>query len=238
MPWASSPYVILGDDIVIKDIRLGNFYLSVIESLGMDYSKPKTHISASFFEFSKRLFFNGVEISPFPISGLRGTSSKYYLFTSFLLEQINRNWSFTGGVSAGVTSYLSMVKKLPSRFTRDIKSKSLVCELIIKIIRGDLPASDLVIGMKELGYPVKPFSNDYGISILQSIARVSFAKSNPASDIPSKNNRRFGDLALQIVLRLSGYLDHPESTEHDVALALNLITSLPICSVHGQMEEL
>jgi hypothetical protein len=203
----------------------------------MDYSIPKTHISVDFFEFSKRLFFKGQEVSPFPISALRGVSSKYYMFTSFLMEQINKDWSITGGVSAGVASYLSMVKKLPSRFTRDIKSKSLVCELIIKIIRGDLPASDLFIGMKELGYSVKPFSVDYGISILQSIARVSFAKSNPTSNIPSKNNRKLGDLALQIVLKLSGALDHPGFTEHDASLALDLIYVLPICSVHGQVEE-
>jgi len=203
----------------------------------MDYSKPKTHISDSFFEFSKRLFFKGEEISPFPISALRGVTGKYYMFTSFLMNQIDRNWSITGGVATGVTSYLSMIKKMPSRFVKDIHSKSVVCELIIKIIRGDLLASDLYLGMKELGYSVKPFSNDYGISILQSIARVSFAKSNPASDIPSKNNRRLGDLATNIVLALTGALDHPGLTEQDVSRALELIYALPICSVHGQVEE-
>jgi hypothetical protein len=46
------------------------------------------------FEFAKRIFYNGVEVSPFPISALQSTSSRSYLLIEVLMEAINRGWAF------------------------------------------------------------------------------------------------------------------------------------------------
>lgn len=61
-------------------------YFQVIKDLGVDISIPKTHISKDTFEFAKRLFHRGSEISPFPISALRESGKKYYFLTALLMN--------------------------------------------------------------------------------------------------------------------------------------------------------
>jgi hypothetical protein len=46
-------------------------YKGVLLTLGVEYSEAKTHSSKNFYEFAKRIFYNGVEVSPFPISALK-----------------------------------------------------------------------------------------------------------------------------------------------------------------------
>jgi hypothetical protein len=47
--WKGLPYALLGDDIVICDDEVAAMYLEVISSLGLEYSKAKTHKSLCFF---------------------------------------------------------------------------------------------------------------------------------------------------------------------------------------------
>jgi len=68
--WATSKYCILGDDIVFSDDLLAKKYLEVVGSLGVTFSEKKSHVSPIMFEFAKRTFHNGKEITPFPIGGL------------------------------------------------------------------------------------------------------------------------------------------------------------------------
>lgn len=62
--WSSSEYMLLGDDIIIWNDRLAVEYRNLINVIGVEISDIKTHISSRFFEFAKRYFFNGNEISP------------------------------------------------------------------------------------------------------------------------------------------------------------------------------
>jgi len=66
-----SNYFLLGDDLVIADSLVAQEYLSIIHTLGMPYSPEKTHVSDDTFEFAKRWFHQGVEITGFSISGLK-----------------------------------------------------------------------------------------------------------------------------------------------------------------------
>jgi len=68
MEWKTAPYVLLGDDILIGDDQLAEFYLEMISSLGVRFSKEKTYSSDHFGEFAKRIIYNGCEITPLPIS--------------------------------------------------------------------------------------------------------------------------------------------------------------------------
>jgi len=68
--WSNVPYVLLGDDIVIADRAIAEKYMETLTSLGVEFSLQKTHISPHMFEFAKRTFHKGVEVSPFPISAL------------------------------------------------------------------------------------------------------------------------------------------------------------------------
>jgi hypothetical protein len=68
IPYKSSKYVMLGDDVLIGDRQLALKYMEVIQSLGCEFSPLKSHVSSKLCEFAKRYVYNGVEISPFPVS--------------------------------------------------------------------------------------------------------------------------------------------------------------------------
>jgi len=47
-------YIILGDDIVIKNSKVANNYIKIMTRLGVDISLHKTHVSKDTYEFAKR----------------------------------------------------------------------------------------------------------------------------------------------------------------------------------------
>jgi hypothetical protein len=63
-------YIILGDDIVIKDDKVSKKYFEVMNLIDVQTSENKTHKSLTTYEFAKRWIRNGEEISPIPISGI------------------------------------------------------------------------------------------------------------------------------------------------------------------------
>lgn len=77
----------LGDDVLIGDKRLASAYMDLIQRLGVDFSKAKTHISPHFCEFAKRLVYKGEEVSPFPISALGEASKRYFNLIALMVEQ-------------------------------------------------------------------------------------------------------------------------------------------------------
>jgi len=63
-------YSLLGDDLRIDNDSVASAYKALISQLGMPYSEAKTHTSKEMFEFAKRWFHCGVEVTGFSISGL------------------------------------------------------------------------------------------------------------------------------------------------------------------------
>jgi len=47
-------YIILGDDIVIKNDAVAKEYIKIMTGLGVEISMHKTHKSKNFYEFAKR----------------------------------------------------------------------------------------------------------------------------------------------------------------------------------------
>jgi len=47
-------YIILGDDIVIKNNKVAKEYIRIMEGLGVEISLHKTHVSRDLYEFAKR----------------------------------------------------------------------------------------------------------------------------------------------------------------------------------------
>jgi hypothetical protein len=47
-------YIILGDDIVIKNDKVAKKYIDIIKGLGVELSLQKTHVSNNTYEFAKR----------------------------------------------------------------------------------------------------------------------------------------------------------------------------------------
>jgi hypothetical protein len=63
-------YILLGDDIVIKNDKVAQIYCNLMKIWGVDISKAKTHVSKDTYEFAKRWIHRGQEISPLPLKGI------------------------------------------------------------------------------------------------------------------------------------------------------------------------
>lgn len=59
-------YILLGDDIVLRDDKVADSYRSVMSTLGVEISEPKTLVSKDTFEFAKKTLHRGQDISPIP----------------------------------------------------------------------------------------------------------------------------------------------------------------------------
>jgi len=47
-------YILLGDDIVIKNDNVAKTYIDILTKLGVEVSLNKTHVSSDTYEFAKR----------------------------------------------------------------------------------------------------------------------------------------------------------------------------------------
>lgn len=79
-------YILLGDDIVIKNTKVALEYIKVMTRLGVEISPTKTHVSNDTYEFAKRWIrykdTRFVELSPLPIKGIaRNITNPYIVFT-------------------------------------------------------------------------------------------------------------------------------------------------------------
>lgn len=72
-------YVLLGDDIVIADCKIAESYQAVMSELDVPISKMKTHKSKDICEFAKRWYFQGNEITAFPLHSIQNNLKRYYL---------------------------------------------------------------------------------------------------------------------------------------------------------------
>lgn len=79
--------------MLIGDKRLGDAYLEMIQSLGIEVSLSKTHISTVLCEFAKRWIYKKQEISPFPISALSELGKSPVSLTHLFIELKERGWN-------------------------------------------------------------------------------------------------------------------------------------------------
>ncbi|UTS95837.1 RNA-dependent RNA polymerase [Rugonectria rugulosa mitovirus 1] len=63
-------YILLGDDIVIKNNKVADKYKGIMMRLGVDISPAKTHVSKTTYEFAKRWVRSGIELSGLPLKGI------------------------------------------------------------------------------------------------------------------------------------------------------------------------
>lgn len=88
-------YAILGDDVVIADDKLAKAYYHVMtEVLKVPISEAKSHVSVDTFEFAKRWFHKGEEITPFPLHGFVENRNRYYLLYDQLIQAGRRGFPF------------------------------------------------------------------------------------------------------------------------------------------------
>jgi len=233
--WSELKYCLLGDDIVICHKGAASLYKSILTQIGVEWSPSKTYESSHFCEFAKRLFYKGVEISPFPISALGEVHKRYYLFVNLLLELECKGWESYRSAAHAISAYYGMVWNMPSVFRRKIEIKSFAVERVMLITRGAENAGVLLTeAFRKLGFPYT-LTDDIAKGILENIAVEQFANSNPASASDKTPKRKcvgLGYLAENLTCLLTGLDDNRSS------LGFDLLYALPHLSVYGQIEEM
>jgi len=82
-------YYILGDDIIIFNDIVADKYKYLIDILGVELSPTKTHVSKDTYEFAKRWFYKGDEITGISLRQILN-KPKYALVADFISELDDR----------------------------------------------------------------------------------------------------------------------------------------------------
>jgi len=85
-------YRLLGDDVVIRNDRVAQEYLSLLNQIGVDVSSDKTLVSQHSFEFAKRFFFKDTEVTGFPLAGIQNTAKGVTETLMVLSESLRRGY--------------------------------------------------------------------------------------------------------------------------------------------------
>jgi hypothetical protein len=119
-------YRILGDDIVIGNDQVAFHYTAIMAELGCGFSEKKTHVSPHFFEFSKRLVYQGEEFSTFPLSGMIEVIPKWHLLYEFLKQVETRGFDIVGSycnpglIADLLIAFSNMPPRLRGMYTRNM----------------------------------------------------------------------------------------------------------------------
>jgi hypothetical protein len=84
-------YILLGDDIVIKNNKVARRYKSIMNKLGVEISEAKSHVSKDTYEFAKRWIRKGIEISPLPLKGILNNINNPQVVLQQLMNYIIRS---------------------------------------------------------------------------------------------------------------------------------------------------
>lgn len=71
-PVTFKDYVLLGDDVVIANQKVSEKYQELMEEMGVELSPSKTHVSPDTYEFAKRWYQAGSEISGIQLRAFTG----------------------------------------------------------------------------------------------------------------------------------------------------------------------
>lgn len=85
-------YALLGDDIVIANAAVAQQYRDLLQCLDMPISDAKTHVGETTFEFAKRWFHEGTEITGFSIAGFSSVWKRYSLLHNYIDTQRGHGW--------------------------------------------------------------------------------------------------------------------------------------------------
>jgi len=228
--WKSLPYCLLGDDIVIGDKEVGEYYIQVIRKLGVEVSDLKTHKSQNFFEFAKRLFYEGQEFTPFPVSALKESARRYYRLVNLFEEQQRRGY-VSQSIPASVASFYEYIKLRPSKFRKKMFKNSQIVERIMRIMRDPSSSEEHLNALISLGgYRIRHLKEEECLGVLSNLAVEMFSESNPENMDDSKE---LGQMAISLVCYLTSFEDDMRSE-----IGLKLIYSLPHLAIYGQVEEM
>jgi hypothetical protein len=227
--YKQAKYVMLGDDVLIGDHRLAEKYKQVITDLGMDFSPLKTHESKTLFEFAKRLFYKGVEVTPFPVSALKESQKRFYLLVNLLCEEVERGWVPLKDIPEAIFCFYTNVKGFTTKFAAKLRDRSYTCELIMKMMRGTIPA-DVAINsiIRRFDLQLEDQTLEDSQELLKGFLYEAFICSDP---VYSENKESLGCLAEDLTMKITGI-----ETE-DFDRLFEIPSSIPILFSYGKICE-
>jgi len=115
-----SQYIMLGDDIVIKDDKVAKMYIKWINKLGAELSISKTHVSPDTYEFAKRWFCGDEEITGVPTNGIVNNYKNPFVVLVILYDYFKVKNNYYGShkdlVAVTLSLYRVLSKKLGVKF--------------------------------------------------------------------------------------------------------------------------
>lgn len=214
-------------------------YRSLMLGFGVQISESKTHNSEHLYEFAKRLIYKGSEITPFPISALKESSKRNYLLVALLIETERKGFISRDGIPEALLSYYTYVRILPRNIRDRISKTSVICELMIKLMRGKVTAEDLLNEtIRHYKYPFSHVGPNQSNGLISSLVVEAFADANPENDHITKKGKVIKPLGL-LATNLVCFLTSPEQQIGKQGdLGFQLIYALPLLQVYGQIEEM
>jgi hypothetical protein len=155
-------YILLGDDIVIYNNAVAESYKMIMQRLGVDTSPHKTHTSKTTYEFAKRWFQEGQEITGIQLRGLLDSMNKYHLLYQMIYTLYSRGQHSMRAVTK-VDLILSLYKRMGtySRMRSSLKVKLLQMDAFRRYIdHNDTSTIVNVIKMKYTSDYVLPVYNE------------------------------------------------------------------------------
>jgi hypothetical protein len=114
-------YSLLGDDIVIANAAVAQQYRILLTQLDMPISEQKTHVSNDTFEFAKRWFHKGLEVTGFSVAGISSVWKRYSLLHNYLSTQRDHGWDLEIGRHPELVSAIYKLFGKPAQSVRVIK---------------------------------------------------------------------------------------------------------------------
>jgi len=127
-----SQYIILGDDVVIKNNKVARMYIKWCNRLGIEISLNKTHVSHDTYEFAKRWFKGGREITGLPTRGIIWNIKNPFIVASILYDyfKVKGNSWVCKDLASVVTSLYSCLKINDKYYSFNLKSKKRISMFI------------------------------------------------------------------------------------------------------------
>lgn len=114
-------YCLLGDDIVIANAAVAQQYKILLSQLDMPISEQKTHVSEDTFEFAKRWFHKGLEVTGFSTAGVGSVWKRYSLLHNYLCTQRDHGWDLEIGRHPELISAIYRLYGKPAQSERVVK---------------------------------------------------------------------------------------------------------------------
>jgi hypothetical protein len=136
--YPTKSYILLGDDIVIGGDKLAHKYREVMTLLGVEISDHKSHTSLNMYEFAKRWFKDGVEVSGIQLSAFLETRKHYHLLYATIKSYYER-----GIVPRRFTTIPDLIESLMitsgmySKKARNIRARALELDALYCWVHGE-----------------------------------------------------------------------------------------------------